>query len=113
MSVELDDGYGGTLSRKAREGLAREGKQSELASPDCSSIDAIVAYHLIEKARDLLNPKVAIALPTEYECVVCGDRTNRAPKATSIEWIEHVAKWCGEHRHRHSVNDQSSRPANS
>lgn len=56
MSDKLNDGYGGTLARKCQEQMKREGA-SELAAPAGSdATKAIAAYHLLEKARELLRP---------------------------------------------------------
>ena len=43
---------------------------------------AIAAYHLLEKAKELLSVEVpTIILATEFECVVCGQRPQSASKA--------------------------------
>lgn len=50
----------------------------------------------------IIKNDTPVALPTEYQCVVCAERTRRTEEMTSLQWIHHVAEWCAEHRQKHS-----------
>lgn len=51
-------------------------------------------------------PPPPIALPTEYQCVICGGKIRRIKGMTSLSWIKSVATWCQEHRQKHAVMNQ-------